>query len=103
MKKQHFRHGDVILHPVNRIDGIKQQHRGKYVLALGEATGHMHTLMADQMTILKKGNRNMIELQEEAQLVHQEHKPLNIFPQKYVQVQEREMDHFINVVRKVVD
>ena len=72
------------------------------MVALGEATGHSHTLLCEAMEIRKNKGRNMVSLQE-AEIVHQQHKKLKLNG-KFAQVQEREVDHFADgTVRKVVD
>lgn len=99
---KHKRHGDVNLHPTDKVEGKEQKNDGKFVLAIGEATGHSHQLICEAMTI-KKGKRNFIELEQEAMLVHQQHKTLKISKGKYAQVQEREVDHFSQTIKIVVD
>jgi|SRR3972149_143711 len=100
--KKHYRHGDVVFHETDEISGTIIEHNGRYIVALGEATGHSHTLLSDSMQI-KRIDRNQIMLLEDAQIVHQQHKPLMLKQGKYIQVQEREIDHFSGAVRKVVD
>lgn len=99
---KHKRHGDVILHPTEKIEGKEAEHNGNFILAIGEATGHSHQLFCEQMQIFK-AKRNFLKLEQEAMLVHQQHKPLKLQKGKYAQVQEREVDHFSGAVRKVVD
>ena len=98
---KHKRHGDVILHPIEKIKGEKQNHNGTFVLAIGKATGHSHQILCEQMQIFRKDDRTFLEL-ENAELLHQQHKPLKLTG-NYVQVQERELDNFTSAVRKVVD
>ena len=99
--KRYIRHGDVVLHPVDNIKGKKVNDKNSYVLALGEATGHHHTIMSEQLLITKHKGRTFISGLD-AELVHQQHKPLHLNA-KYVQVQEREIDHFAQIERKVID
>ena len=101
---KHKRHGDVILHPVNKLEGKEIKHDGKFVLALGTATGHSHQILCSPeiMKITNNGKRNFIGLNQEAKLVHQQHKPIKL-NKKYAQVQEREKDHFSGATRIVVD
>lgn len=101
MKKQFKRHGDVILHPVKETRGEVVKHNGKFILALGEATGHSHQLICEKMVVKRDMGRNFIEVSD-ASLTHQEHKLLKL-NEKFAQVQEREVDHFLGAVRKVVD
>ena len=101
--EKHKRHGDVILHPVKKIEGKEVKTNGKFVLAIGEATGHTHQILCEPklMKITRNDRRNFVDVQE-AELVHQQHKRLKLSG-KYAQVQEREIDHFSGVVRNVVD
>ena len=75
-----FKHqGDIPFHPFNgEIKGTKVKHNGSVVLALGEKTGHKH-------------------------VTHNQHGTLTIAPGTYRVGQEREVDHFAQVTRKVID
>lgn len=103
--KQFYRQGDINFHPVKEVEGELQEHSGNFIVAVGESTGHNHQMLQSpqSMRVLKKGQTLSYELLKPTQIVHQEHKPFTIMEGKYVQVQEREVDHFQNVVRKVVD
>src|SRR3990167_3792517 len=94
MKKQIYRHGDVIFHEVERIEGKSIKHDGKFVVAIGEATGHSHQLLCEPSATILKGKRNFFEIEQEAELIHQQHKTLKVQKGKYAQIQEREMDNF---------
>jgi len=83
------------------LEGIEQKHNGKFILAVGEVTGYSHQLLCPQMTITN-AKRNFIDLLQEAELVHQQHKILRLIG-KFAQVQEREIDHFSQTIKKVVD
>lgn len=100
--KKFYRQGDVIFHETSEVKGEEVEQKGEYVVAVGEATGHSHTLLCEAMTI-KKDKRNFAVLEQEAEIIHQQHKKLKIEKGQYAQVQEREVDHFSNTVRKVVD
>jgi 16S rRNA U516 pseudouridylate synthase RsuA-like enzyme len=110
------RHGDVNLFPVTKaqyesITGKKIKHKGKYVLAEGEATNSEHVISVidpKQMEIKEDDlKRVWIALKNEATVTHtHDHETITTPAKKtyYVQIPEREIDHFAdNVERKVVD
>ena len=72
-----YRHGDVLLMKAELPEGSTEQVRSKrVVLAEGEATGHSHDVITKEMpaiTFLAPDGEMYLELQEDAQLVHQEH------------------------------
>lgn len=99
-----YRQGDVVLYQVENVEGTKIEHDGKFTLAVGEATGHSHQILCNPENMqIFKGKRNQIILEQESELAHQQHKLLKLIKGKYVQVQEREVDHFAGKVKKVVD
>jgi len=108
MKNISYRHGDINLHPIKKVDGEIVQHNGSFVLGLGETTGHRHVLTVNRpedLVITKddKGNY-FFELKSEGKLTHEEHKTLIIPPGIYTKFQEEEVDHFANsITRKVID
>src|SRR3990167_4720430 len=112
---QFRRHGDVNLHPIteeefNAIQGEIIQHDGSFILARGEATGSTHVLTLDrpQDMIIKKDSsgRMYFALNDIGTITHtHDHETLTT-PKKvfYVQVPEREIDHFADSIeRRVVD
>lgn len=104
-----YRHGDVNLFEVDEIFGEIVKHDGKYILARGEATGSVHELSVEKIAnLLIKKDKNgymQFELLEDGKLIHtHDHEILTIKIGKYVQIPERELDHFSNsVARNVVD
>jgi len=102
------RHGDVNFHPVDTVHGTKVPHHGSYIVARGEATGSTHTLTVSNpkdmvITETENGTR-YVELFREAILTHtHDHEPVTLEPGRYVQVPEREVDHFQHVIRNVID
>ena len=103
------RNGDVNLHEVKEIRGEIIKHNGSFVLAEGEATGSKHFITVknpDDLIIKKDEQGNMyFELLSEGALTHtHDHEPTVIWPGKYKQVQEREIDWFEKgITKKVVD
>jgi hypothetical protein len=110
------RHGDVNLFPITRkqfeaIKGKTIKHNGSYVLAKGEATGSKHIItVVDPKTMTIKEDdlkRIYFELLGEATLTHtHDHETIATPSERtyYVQIPEREIDHFADSVeRKVID
>lgn len=109
-----YRHGDVNLIQITKeefeaIQGKHPQHGTQWVLARGEATGSKHVLTMErtQDVIIKedKQGRMYFQLTNPGVVTHtHDHETITVQPGFYVQVPEREVDHFANsVVRKVVD
>jgi hypothetical protein len=115
MKTLPIRHGDVNLIPIseeqfNKVKGKVIEHNGSYVLARGEATGSAHTITTEKKQEMKLvlGNDNnlYLALTSEAKITHTHDHEILTTPKVgfYIQVAERELDHFANsVVRRVQD
>jgi hypothetical protein len=76
----HFRQGDVLLVAVEAIPaGARPEHRtGRIVLAEGEATGHAHAIdEPDAQAFTHDGQRYLLT-RSIAQLVHEEHAPIEV-------------------------
>lgn len=110
------RHGDVNMFPIteeefNSSKGMLIKHKGKYVLAEGEATNSLHEISVknpDNMILKQCDNeRLMIAIKNEEATITHTHDHETITAPKhsfFVQVPERELDHFANSVeRKVID
>jgi len=106
------RHGDLMQIPLklgklslieipNKIP-TKAKKTNEKVLALGEATGHKHTLVG-QSLIFQDEETKYIQVNEPSQITHQEHKTVPLEVGEYVQVQEREFDAFARRSRMVMD
>jgi len=100
--------GDVMFHPFNGdLPEKKINHNGSFVLALGETTGHKHVITVDrpdqmEMRQLPNGEYVMI-LKTQGTVTHEEHKTIFLAPGTYRVGKEREVDHFSQTVRKVID
>ncbi|BAY19683.1 hypothetical protein NIES21_55480 [Anabaenopsis circularis NIES-21] len=71
-----IRQGDVILLPVQQVDGQKLPH---LTLAEGEVTGHKHRISQGQAELSQKdGNLYLRVLSETALLTHEEHQAIPI-------------------------
>jgi len=113
--KNNIRHGDVNLHEItekqfNEIQGKILEHNGSYILARGEATGSVHELSVKekQNLIIKQDveGRMYFSLNDIGTITHTSDHETITTPKKkifFVQVPEREIDHFSGTIRKVID
>lgn len=98
-----FRHGDLLIKRISVLPANLKQLQTK-VLAEGETTGHKHKLVGQQVQVFEDSNQQKyIELKEPAQLVHEEHKPIDLDAGNYVVVHEREFEPFEQEIRRVAD
>ena len=99
------RHGDLLIRAVPEIpSGLTKQ--ADTILALGEATGHHHRLVNGQATVYADSNgKKYFEVAEEegCELVHEEHKPIEIPKGNYEVVIEKEYEPFTEAIRTVAD
>lgn len=93
-----LRQGDVLLVPVDRVpEGLKEipLEDGRIVLAHGEATGHMHVIEGEAQFLaedLEDFDRRFLMVEEEAELVHDEHDTITVPPGEYEVRRQREYD-----------
>lgn len=76
----HFRQGDVLLVAVQAIPAgaTPERRAGRIVLAEGEVTGHAHAIAElDARTFTHDGQRYLLT-RSIAQLVHEEHAPIEV-------------------------
>jgi hypothetical protein len=94
-----FRQGDVLLVPVSTnelprsVRPLPRDARGRLVLALGEATGHAHAVIARDAELLAEAaevDRRFLRIATEAMLTHEEHAPIPLPAGLYRVVQQRE-------------
>lgn len=96
-----LRQGDVLLREVKEFpDGLEEKDK---VLALGEVTGHKHRFESEAVAVFidKKGNQ-FADVQQESDLIHEEHAKLKVPKGKYAVVPQREVD-LLGEVRQVMD
>lgn len=89
-----FRQGDVLLVEVPQIpDRAEPEARsGRIILAEGEATGHAHAIHErDARTFTYEGERFLLT-RSKAQLVHEEHGPIEVPPGAWRVVLQREYE-----------
>lgn len=103
---KHYRHGDIPLHSIKKVEGKIIKHEGSFILALGEATGHHHKITVANpldMEIRQTTAGYILVLKKEGQLTHQEHGTLTVVPGKYSVGREREYDWFSKATRRIID
>jgi hypothetical protein len=85
-----LRQGDVLLKLVPRLPrGSKKV--GDNVLARGETTGHSHRMMGGEV-YRTPSNQTLVLVRDEASLVHEEHKQIEVPKGIYRVIQQREYD-----------
>lgn len=105
---KNLRHGDLSFHKTEEsIEKLKKIGSKEHVLALGEHTGHKHTITAMKGTcdVFKdeKTGELVLVIDGKAILTHEEHKPIEFTTGTYRMKTEREFDYFENVIRNVID
>lgn len=107
MEKKLYRHGDLSFHPIKEVEGEIVAHKGFFVLALGEHTGHKHVITVpniEDMEIHRTSDGGYIlTLKKEGTVTHEEHRAVKIKPGTYKMRSEREFDYALNESRKVLD
>ena len=106
---QNFKHqGDVTFAEAKweKIGEIAK-HDGSFVLALGETTGHKHVITVEKATDMEirrlHNNEFLMTLLAPATVTHEEHLPITLQPGTYRVGAEREVDHFSQTIRQVID
>jgi len=101
-----IRQGDVLIKQVDSIpkEAVGKKKGSEVTIALGEATGHHHTLYGKlPISLLQFNDKRFLQIQEEVELRHQEHHCLKIDPGKYEIIIEQEHDYYDKEIKKVVD
>lgn len=95
------RHGDLMICKISEIPNDAKKVETN-VLAYGEVTGHKHQLLG-QVQMFEHNGQKFFELEQNTDLVHEEHKPIKISKGKYQVINEREFDPFAEEIQKVLD
>lgn len=97
-----YQQGDVILVPASVPQGAKRlSHK---VLAEGEATGHKHQAVADDVELFEDEDGVLyMSAPSGTEIQHEEHGTISILPNFYVVKRVREYDHFAEEARIVQD
>ena len=106
--------GDVDIRSIGKIPKSAKLLDSKTIM-YGEATGHHHTFKGQVLVyepqekdMISVGNEQVqiqkyIQVQQDAILEHQEHRPQTIPKGTYAVLQEREWDVLGNQIRRVMD
>jgi hypothetical protein len=106
-KPKLYRQGDVIIQRIISIPAtakpVNKQGHNRIILALGEATGHHHSLDIDSADWWKSadGQEQFISVPETASVTHQEHSSIALPLGKYRVVIQRE--YHPKEIRRVQD
>lgn len=90
------RQGDVLIKRVAEIpEGLKKVplDRGRVILAYGEVTGHAHVVVGDVEFLtadLEDMEGRFLRVEQEAQVVHDEHDTVILPPGEYEIIRQRE-------------
>lgn len=103
-----YRHGDILIREAkNKIDENSLKKISDNILAEGEETGHHHRMHKGQVLLFKESEAqqevSLMKVQSSAELVHEEHKALEIPKGDYQIVRERTFNIFENVVEQARD
>jgi len=114
MSELKYQHGDVLLKRIDKLPCDVKKKKGN-TLALGESTGHHHSLVkvgsSHQQLETVSGlsfyedvdGNSYVDIDIPLDLKHQEHKTITVDPGIYEIDIVREFDYEANEVRRVVD
>ena len=97
---KYYQQGDVILTKCEKPKGAREDH--SLTLALGEATGHHHTVVGEATAYIVDGVV-YLDVNGEAEITHQEHGNIMLERGIYRMSKVYEYDHMENEAREVVD
>jgi len=90
----------------------KKEKQSKFVVALGEVTGHKHVMtlerpVRDVYGITSKdmllGDEVLFHVKEPGVMTHEEHTPITIDTGYYIRKIERDFDPFSEMARRALD
>jgi hypothetical protein len=102
-----YQQGDVLIKPVDEIPEDAAVIEGR-ILAEGEATGHKHLATAPDVRLFIFESTIYMRVPYKTEIVHEEHRPIDIPAGDYTIGIVREFDHFaeekhVPETRNVVD
>lgn len=107
------RQGDILLIPIPRREipkkglvAVDRDKRGRLVLAEGETTGHCHAILDDPATLFRQADLDemadrFLKVEQDVELVHEEHATIELEPGDYVVRHKREYSP--QEIRRVTD
>lgn len=104
----YIRHGDLILEKIEDSLKGKSMKKTSFALARGEFTGHSHIITSSAPMVLygdemQEDTVRYLVVKAPAQIVHQEHKKLDIPIGKYKVYKEREYSYFEHTINAQKD
>ncbi|MDD5530872.1 MAG: hypothetical protein PHX21_12715 [bacterium] len=91
--------GDMLIDNVEEVKGEKQSH---LILSESKVTGHKHEVVGKAELFLD-GADMYLKVFEVSQLVHEEHKPVELIPGNYKAWKVREWNYFEEKAKEVED
>lgn len=105
IEKKNIRQGDVFLLRIGQLP--KDLRQKDNILARGEVTGHKHQIIG--AAVLTDGSTQYVDVENEAELVHEEHAAHKLQKGVYRVIIQREINltalvqHQVSQIRQVVD
>lgn len=99
-QNKYIRHGDLCFSLIAELPKEAVE-ISNLVLAWGEATNHAHRL--NKGKVYNFQDSLIIEVEEGAELTHEEHKTIRFSKGLYLMKRQRERDPFLENIRSVVD
>lgn len=103
-----YRQGDVLVAAINDIPSDVRQvplDNGRLILAYGEVTGHAHVVIGDAELFtpadVAELEDRFLTVEQEAQIVHDEHSTIALPPGNYIVRRQREYSP--EEIRRVAD
>ena len=90
MENKAYRQGDIYLKKVDEIPADAKEIKD-FVLAYGEVTGHKHQLQG-KLKVRQRQEQKYIEVEEDSELVHEEHATIQLEKGNYIVIRQREYD-----------
>ncbi len=106
MSVTQFRQGDILFvkHTDNPSgDIVSRDHQNRLVVAEGEATGHAHAIHDNAVTLFRDDvlNRAWVVVEEQADVVHEEHDTITLDSGTWMVVYQRQ--YVRGQIRRVLD
>mgnify|MGYP003394544644 CR=1 FL=1 len=98
--------GDVYLTETKEIPKNAEKvsaRNGRFILAEGEATGHAHAVVDDELEVYERDGILYIKASRPFTIVHEEHAPVTVEPGIWEVDRQREYDPFLEETRIVRD
>lgn len=98
--------GDVYLTETKKVPEDAKRvstKNGRFILAEGEATGHAHAVLDDELEVFERDGILYIKASRPFTIVHEEHAPVIVKAGIWEVDRQREYDPFLEETRIVMD